>query len=94
MNLFAFFLSYLDGPCLLPLALPEVVNLVLESPDLRQRDLDVLALEGVPALGEGVQRVRVLVELLRLFPIDKWRSLLTENKLLEKINQYYTTFFE
>ena len=38
----------------------------LQLSDLRERDLDVLALEGVPRLGELPQLVRVLVEPLLL----------------------------
>ena len=38
----------------------------LQLSDLREGDLDVLALEGVPRLGELPQLVRVLVEPLLL----------------------------
>ena len=40
----------------------------LQLPDLGERDLDVLALEGVARLGELPQLVRVLVEPLALGP--------------------------
>ena len=59
-------MSYLNGPRLLSFAFPEIVNFILEAPDLGESDLDVLAFERVPTLGEGVECVSVGVELLCL----------------------------